>query len=126
MPWTTGQNVGQSRLLIVDGETARDGATVKRLADTVWNRGGMVWVMIRDKGAALPELREILPATVSVTNRMATSLVHRASDPLTDSFALSDLYFLTKEGAGDEENPEGRLARAVGGFGQSPVGGVQQ
>jgi len=103
VPLVAGADAAKADLLIVDGEglKASDAAEATRLAKAVWARGGLVWVMTRNQGAALPVLGGLLPEPVSMTMRKATSLVHAESSPLVDGFALSDLYFVVKQGGSD-------------------------
>ncbi|RYX81539.1 beta-galactosidase [bacterium] len=84
-----------SQLLVIDGETlsaAKAPAAITR-AQEILASGGRVWVMVRDKGAALPLLRPLLGAELRVAPRVATSLLHGASAQAVDGFALQDLYF---------------------------------
>ena len=89
-----------ARLLVVDAETVNDSgaATAKRVADGVLSRGGLVWIMIKDKGAGLDKLGPLLPGAISLTGRTATSLVRGDPNPLIDGFNLSDLFFADQTG----------------------------
>jgi len=89
-----------ARLLVVDGETVNDAgaATARRLAGTVFQKGGTVWIMMRDKGAGLSRLGALLPAEVKLTDRHATMLVRGDPNSAIDGFNLSDLYFVSKTG----------------------------
>lgn len=100
VPLAAPAQAADAKLLVVDGETVNDtgAATAKKLADTVLGRGGLVWIMARDKGAALPRLSALLPAEVKLTDRHATSLVRGAANAAIDGFNLSDLYFADQTG----------------------------
>ena len=90
----------QAQLLVIDGETVNDtgATTAKRLADAVLHRGGLVWVMVCDKGAGLSHLGALLPSGVQLTDRHATMLLRGDPNPLIDGFNLSDLYFAGETG----------------------------
>lgn len=84
-----------AQLLVIDGETlatAPAPGAINR-AKEVLNRGGLVWLMIGGRGAALPSLRPLLESALEVKPRRATSLLHEASDARVDGFSLDDLYF---------------------------------
>ena len=83
------------KILVVDGETiseaqARESAAQMR---EVIDGGGLVWIMVTEKGAALENLKELLGAEVVLTNRQATSLVHGKAKSVVESLSLKDLYF---------------------------------
>jgi len=100
IPLATGQNNDARSLLAIDGEDLSDGDAVeaKRQADSVWANGGLVWVLIREKGAGLARLRGLLPAEGTLTKRQATSLVSDSTNPVTAGFNPSDLYFVVEHG----------------------------
>ncbi|MDQ3813329.1 MAG: beta-galactosidase, partial [Armatimonadota bacterium] len=89
-----------SALLVVDGErlSAADAVKAEALASAVLGRGGRVWIMVRDKGAALPQLKGVLPQDVEVTMRRASSLVRGSDDPAINGFDLGQLYFVDESG----------------------------
>ncbi|BCM90608.1 beta-glucuronidase [Abditibacteriota bacterium] len=95
VPFATAQEESAAKLMVIDGETlsAIDAPTALIRAQGVLARGGMVWLMLRDKGAALPFLKPLLGADVRLTPRTVTSLLHGVSDPAVDGFALEKLYF---------------------------------
>jgi len=100
VPLVTGVPAAQAQILVVDGEqlSAADAVTARKLIDATTARGGLAWVMVREKGASLDALGPVFPGKVSVTDRTATSLVRSASSPFVDAFQPGDLYFFTKEG----------------------------
>ena len=106
VPFVTGER-SHTALLIVDGETsdAADPTAIQATADDVCAHGGMVWMMFHDKGAALPHLGGILPASLTLTSRQASSLVHGVMHPATTGFSLADLYFA-------EETPDPYIQKA--------------
>jgi len=59
----------------------------------VLDRGGLVWIMLTEKGASLSHLTGLLGAEVILTNRQATSLVHGKAKSVVQSLSLKDLYF---------------------------------
>jgi beta-galactosidase len=89
-----------ARLLVIDGETVSDAGvvTAKQAADGVLSRGGLVWIMIKDKSAGLGRMAPLLPAEVKLTGRAATSLVRGEPNPMIDGFNLSDLFFADQTG----------------------------
>ncbi len=93
------QNVSRDmvvpQFLVIDGETLTPARAPKivELAQMVLEEKGMVWLMMRDKGAVLPLLKPLLGADLTIKPREATSLLHGASDTAVDGFALEKLYF---------------------------------
>lgn len=96
VPLTTGADAAAATILVIDGETlsSRTAPSATRLAKDIWGRGGLVWVMVRDKGVSLPLLRELLTTNLTLTDRRATSLVRGQADKVTDGFGLDQLYFV--------------------------------
>ena len=86
--------VENSDLLIVDGEDVGDVAAARGAIAATLARGKMVWIMARERGAALTQLG--LP--LQLTPRRATSLVRGQADAAIDGFGLGDLYFAEIEG----------------------------
>ena len=85
---------GNADLLIVDGEEMGDIAAARIEIAATLARGKMVWIMTRERGAAL----ESLGLPLQLTARRATSLVRGAADAAIDGFSLGDLYFAEVEG----------------------------
>ena len=96
VPLTTNADAVTASVLVIDAETlsSKTAPSATQLAKAIWGRGGLVWVMIRDKGASLPLLGELLPAKLSLTNRHATSLVRGQANKAIDGFSLDQLYFV--------------------------------
>ena len=82
------------QMLVIDGETLSPARAKHVLvsAPFLLKQSIHVWIMGRDKGAALPLLSPLLGADIHLTPRIATSLLHGASDPAINGFSLPDLY----------------------------------
>lgn len=100
VPLVTPAQAEDAKILVIDGETVTDAevTTAKPLTDAILQNGGLVWVMLRDKGAGLSRLGSLLPAEVRLTDRRATMLERGDPDPAIDGFNLSDLCFVAAKG----------------------------
>jgi hypothetical protein len=78
-------------LLFVDGRTPPDG-TARTTVNAVLGQGGTV-VVWGVAAKTLPQLNELLPAPVEVTDRQSSSLIPVAASPLIAGLKPSDLYF---------------------------------
>jgi beta-galactosidase len=78
-------------LLFIDGEAPPD-ASARPKMDAVLADGGTVFVW-GVTPASLPALNALLPAPLTVTSRIASSLVPVTADPLIAGMKPSDLYF---------------------------------
>lgn len=86
-------------LLVVDGENLGvDTAKAKETISSVLRRGGLAWIIARDKGAALAQLNGILPQGVEITPRRASSLLRGTEDAAIRGFGLGQLYFVDEPG----------------------------
>ena len=83
------------QLLVIDGDNLGGGDAMQVLAraNEVLARGGMVWILARETGAALPQLQPLLGDKVALTSRRASSLLRGADDAAINGFGLGDLYF---------------------------------
>lgn len=79
------------QLLIVDGIHPPDEDAKKEITN-VLNKGGevIIWGVDNEK---LNRLNRLLPATLAVTDRKASSLIIRNDAPIVSGLGLSDLYF---------------------------------
>jgi beta-galactosidase len=82
---------GSSDLLFIDGCTPPDGAA-RATMDAVLGQGGTV-VVWGIAAKTLPQLNELLPAPVEVTDRQGSSLLPVTASPVTVGLKPSDLYF---------------------------------
>jgi beta-galactosidase len=95
VPFVPSTNNQTAKILVVDGETISEAQVKESAAQIreVLNGGGLVWVMVVEKGAALRNLKDVLGAEVVLTNRPATSLVQGKANSVVGSLSLKDLYF---------------------------------
>ena len=77
----------QARFQIVDAATATRGQA-RRTFDLIRANGGIALLMVQDR---IPS--DMLPASVQLTDRMATSLVPDREHPWTNGLMLPQLYF---------------------------------
>jgi beta-galactosidase len=103
VPLTAIDQAPAGKVLVIDGETVSDADAVaaQGFGHALLQRGGLVWIMVRDKGAGLSRLGPLLPGEVHLTDRHATMLVRGEASPAIDGFNQSDLYFAAPKG-GDE------------------------
>ena len=88
-------NTENVQMLVIDGDDlgGANGRQVLAQAQQLLARGGTVWLMARESGAALPQLQSLLGNEVTLTNRRASSLLRGAHDAAINGFGLGDLYF---------------------------------
>ncbi len=91
-------DANDAQIMVVDGETlsARDAPKIIERAQDVLKRGGLVWLMLRERGEALSQLRPLVGMELDIVARDVTSLLRGKNDARVDGFALRDLYFSGK------------------------------
>jgi hypothetical protein len=99
-------HAGLPDLLFIDGRNPPDG-TAHATMDAVLGKGGTV-VVWGVASKTLPQLNELLPAPVEVTDRQSSSLLPVTASPVTAGLKPSDLYF-------SESSPQTILERGLSG-----------
>lgn len=83
-----------TKLLVVDGRTldAASVNTAKASMDSTLNTGGtvLIWDPLPE---TLSLVNTLLPAPLTLTKRVAVSLVKKSPSPITSAISLGDLYF---------------------------------
>lgn len=79
------------QVLFIDG-IHPPGAESRKLMESVWRHEGTVLVWGADRGS-IARLNALLPAPLSVVDRVATSLLPGVASPITAGLEPSNLYF---------------------------------
>ena len=89
------ENGAQAGLLVVDVQSlnADQVLAAKPQVEALLARGGLVLVSFRQPSAAIAAVNRLLPLSVSLTPRTATSLTRGSTHPWTAGWSLADLYF---------------------------------
>ena len=94
VPVTASDDGQTPRLLVVDGATLTVGEVpdARQRLQAVRRQGGTVLVWVT-RPETLPLVNQLLPASVTLTDHDAASLLADRADPVTASFSLAELYF---------------------------------